>query len=157
MTRTGVALLLTLPLLAASARAQDPEPPAEIDRASVTRSLAQVERDFAQAFAERDRERFAAYLAEDAVFLNPDGTALRGKAAILEGWADFFTGDPPFSWYPTVSEVSGDLGLSQGPVLSPKGEWLANFSSVWRRQDDGTWKVVFDGAPPCRSLAETDP
>lgn len=170
MPRTAIACLLasaTLLAAAAATRAQEeppPEPRPSVADAStesavraLTESLAQVERDFAGAFADRDLERFASFLAADAVFLGPDGSALRGKAAIVEGWQDYFTGDPPFSWYPTVSEVSGDLGLSQGPVLSPKGDWLVNFSSVWRRQADGTWKIVFDGAPPCRSMAEPAP
>lgn len=166
MTRAAIACLLVSTILLVgppATRAQEEPPPepvpavADSPAQTLTDSLAQVERDFARAFAERDLERFASFLADDAVFLDPDGTALRGKAAIVEGWQDYFTGDPPFSWYPTLSEVSGDLGLSQGPVLSPKGDWLVNFSSVWRRQDDGTWKIVFDGAPPCRSLAEPAP
>lgn len=159
MNRTFGALLLLHLCAAAGAQLPPPPPaPAVPAAAEASRSaLAEVEREFARSFAERDLDRFAAFLAEDAVFLAGDGRALRGKAAILEGWKGFFDGAAPFSWYPTVSEVAGDLGLSQGPVLSPEGEWLANFSSLWRRQEDGTWKIVFDGAPPCRSLAEPPP
>jgi ketosteroid isomerase-like protein len=154
--RLHLPLALSFLLLAlaagAAVHAEDPPPTPAADAASA--SLAQVERAFAGAFAARDLERFGAFLDEDAVFLGPAGSVLRGKAEILAGWKGYFDGEPPFSWYPTVSQVSGNLGLSQGPVLSPSGEWLANFSSVWQRQADGSWKIVFDGAPPCRNMAE---
>lgn len=146
------ALLLTL---AAGAAAHAEDPPSAPAADAVRTSLAQVERDFAAAFAARDLDRFAAFLDEDAVFLSPDGSALRGAAEIVAGWKGYFEGEPPFSWYPTVSQVSGDLGLSQGPVFGADGGWIANFSSVWRRGKDGTWKIVFDGAPPCRNMAES--
>ena len=152
----SVALLLlplTLLTVAPAARAEEPAAAPAADAAQ--KSLADVERAFAGAFTARDLERFGTFLDEDAVFLGPAGSVLRGKAEILAGWKGYFEGEPPFSWYPTISQVSGDLGLSQGPVLSPSGEWLANFSSVWRRQEDGTWKIVFDGAPPCLNMAET--
>jgi ketosteroid isomerase-like protein len=155
--RLHLPLALSFLLLAlaagAAVHAEDPPPTPAADAASA--SLAQVERAFAGAFAARDLERFGAFLDEDAVFLGPAGSALRGKAEIVAGWKGYFEGEPPFSWYPTVSQVSGDLGLSQGPVLGPDGTWLANFSSVWRRQEDGTWRIVFDGAPPCRDMAES--
>ena len=155
MLRHPSATLLVLCLaLAGTSAALAEEPAAASPSEAAQASLAQVERDFAAAFAARDLERFGTFLDEDAIFLNPDGSALRGKAEILAGWKGYFEGEPPFSWYPTVSQVSGDLGLSQGPVFGADGAWIANFSSVWQRGEDGAWKIVFDGAPPCRNMAE---
>jgi ketosteroid isomerase-like protein len=35
-------------------------------------------------------------------------------------------------------------------VRDPDGRQIGTFNSVWRREADGSWKVVFDkGCPPC--------
>jgi ketosteroid isomerase-like protein len=59
---------------------------------------------------------------------------------------------PPFSWKPEVIEVavSGNLAFSSGPVYGADGKQFGVFNSIWRREADGTWKVVFDkGCPVC--------
>ena len=77
---------------------------------------------------------------------------LRGRAAVLEGWKAFFDGPAaPFSWEPDQVEVldSGQLALSTGPVRNRRGEVTARFNSIWQRQADGRWLVIFDkGGPP---------
>jgi len=102
---------------------------------------------FAKAFADRDQAKFFAMVANDATFLGGLGT-LRGKAAIVERWSRFFTGpEAPFEWGPERVEVTADgkLGLSTGPIYDPKGNHLGDYSSIWKRQSDGSWKVIFDG------------
>jgi ketosteroid isomerase-like protein len=110
-----------------------------------------AERAFARSMAERDFAAFGRHIADDAIFFN-GRQALRGKAAVLAAWRGFFDGSAaPFSWEPDQVEVldSGDLALSTGPVKNPRGEVVARFNSIWRRQADGGWLVVFDkGSPP---------
>ena len=112
----------------------------------------QAEIAFARAFAERDQERFFALVADDATFLSGAAT-LRGKAEVRRVWSGFFR-DPqaPFSWGPERVVVSGDgkLGLSFGPIYDARGRQAGFYNSTWRREADGSWKVVFDGpgAPP---------
>jgi ketosteroid isomerase-like protein len=109
-----------------------------------------AERAFARSMAERDFAAFGRHVAEDTRFFG--GQVLRGKAAVLAGWKAFFEGPTaPFSWEPDQVEVldSGQLALSTGPVRNPKGEVVARFNSIWQRQPDGRWLVVFDkGSPP---------
>jgi hypothetical protein len=39
---------------------------------------------------------------------------------------------------------------TSGPVLAPDGTRIGTFNSAWRREADGSWKVVFDrGRPDC--------
>ena len=105
---------------------------------------------FAAAMAKRDLDSFAAYLAEEALFFGAKDV-LRGKAAVVAGWKRFFEGaTAPFSWAPQTVEVlaSGTLGLTSGPVLDPGGKQIGTFSSIWRREADGRWKVVFDKGCP---------
>jgi hypothetical protein len=39
---------------------------------------------------------------------------------------------------------SGALALSSGPVYDDDGKLFACFSSIWRQEAPGQWKIVFD-------------
>jgi uncharacterized protein (TIGR02246 family) len=142
------ALLLAGALsLVVSASAAEPES----DLAKLAQQVRAAETAFAKSMADRDIEAFASHVAPDAVFF---GTGpLRGKQAVVEDWKKFFAGPKaPFSWEPKEVEVldNGTLGISSGPVYSPDGKQIGVFNSVWRREPDGKWKVIFDkGCPPC--------
>lgn len=118
-----------------------------------------TEAAFAKTMADRDHAAFASFLSEEAVFFGRGVT--RGKAAVAAAWKPFYEGkDAPFSWEPENVEVldSGRLGLSSGPVRDPSGRRVGTFNSVWRREADGSWKVVFDkGCPPCDCAAAPSP
>jgi ketosteroid isomerase-like protein len=111
-----------------------------------------AETGFAKTMATRDRDAFASYIADEALFFSNAGV-LRGKAAVVTGWTAYFDGGrAPFSWEPETVEVldSGTLALTSGPVRDPDGNQIGTFNSIWRRDADGRWKVVFDkGCPPC--------
>jgi|SRR5688572_6501231 len=108
-----------------------------------------AERAFARSMAERDFAAFGRYVAEDCVFFGQ--TALHGREAVLAAWKPFFDGaQAPFSWEPDQVEVlaSGDLALSTGLVKNPAGAVTARFNSIWQRQADGRWLVIFDKGGP---------
>ena len=111
-----------------------------------------TERAFARTMATRDLTAFTSFLSEEAIFFG-SSRVLRGKQAVVEGWRGFFEGArAPFSWEPDRVEVldSGTLALSTGPVLDPDGKRVGTFSSVWRREADGHWRIVLDnGCPSC--------
>ncbi len=113
---------------------------------ALSRQVFAAESSFAATMAQRDLQAFAAFLSPEAVFF-ADTIALRGKAAVIEGWRRFFA-EPqaPFSWKPDVVEVlsSGTLALSSGPVHDPSGKQVGTFNSIWRRGPDGSWRVIFD-------------
>jgi len=109
---------------------------------------------FAKAFADRDKDAFFAFVLDDATFLSPRGM-LKGKEAIVTAWSVYFEGErAPFSWRPENVSVAADgtLGLSNGPVIDPAGKVIGGFQSTWRKQKDGSWKILFDGAAPPPSL-----
>jgi ketosteroid isomerase-like protein len=112
----------------------------------------EAESAFAKTMAARDHAAFASHIADEAVFFGQQ-SVLRGRAAVAAGWKQFFEGDTaPFSWEPERVEVldSGALAFSSGPVRDPEGRQIGTFNSVWRREADGRWKIVFDkGCPPC--------
>ena len=112
----------------------------------------EAERGFARTMSVRDYGAFATFIADEAVFFNGQNPT-RGKPAVLAAWKGFFDGAAaPFSWEPEIVEVlaSGTLALSSGPVRNAQGQQTATFNSIWRREPDGRWRVVFDkGAPVC--------
>jgi ketosteroid isomerase-like protein len=111
-----------------------------------------AEQAFADSMAQRDFDAFRSFLAEEAVFFSSDGPD-RGREAVAARWAAYFEHEAaPFSWAPGQVEVlsSGDLAFSSGPVHDEAGRHIATFHSVWRREGDGRWRVVFDkGARWC--------
>jgi len=118
--------------------------------ADLARQVFVAESSFAHTMAARDHAAFASFIAADAIFFGRQG-ALRGKAAVAEAWAPFFAGpDAPFSWRPDVVEVldSGTLALTSGPVRDRTGKQTGTFNSIWRREPDGRWQVVFDKGCP---------
>jgi ketosteroid isomerase-like protein len=122
-------------------------PPTTLSDAEL--SLWQTEQAFAASFAARDRERFASFLADDAVFSGR--SPLRGKKAVMGAWNKMMLPGtpPPFSWGPSRAFVNGDIGMTGGPVYDPSGKQVSAFQSVWRRQSDGSWRIILDSAAAC--------
>jgi len=107
---------------------------------------------FSQSVETQDVTAFSSFIDSDARFVG--GSVQRGVAAVTAAWSVFFSDDAPqMKWRPQIVEVLNDgaLALSRGPYrMIVKGEdgaltehW-GTFNSVWRKQDDGVWKVVFD-------------
>jgi ketosteroid isomerase-like protein len=139
-----VACLTLVALSSASSGATD-------DKA-VAEQVANAERAFAASMADRDQAAFREHIAEEAVFFDGE-KAVRGKAAVVAAWQAFFErSTAPFSWEPETVQVldSGTLAHSSGPVFNPEGKRVGTFNSVWRREMDGKWRVVFDkGCDAC--------
>lgn len=121
------------------------------DNATLKQQVADTERAFAATMARRDHAAFTTFLAEETVWFTPK--PVHGKQAVADDWKKFYEGpDAPFSWEPSTVEVldSGSLALSSGPVYDPKGKLVATFTSIWRQEAPGVWKIIFDkGGPVC--------
>jgi ketosteroid isomerase-like protein len=114
--------------------------------ATLGRQVFAAESSFAASMARRDLKAFAAFLSPEAVFFS-DTAALRGKEAVVEAWRKFFVErKAPFSWRPETVEVlaSGTLALTSGPVHNPEGKQIGTFTSIWRQETDGSWRIIFD-------------
>lgn len=105
----------------------------------------------AAALADRDRDEFAAFLAEDAIFFGGKRSH-RGRQAVLEAWSVYFEPDgPTLSWEPAEVEVneSESLATSTGPYKVVPSESSARvlegtYFTVWQRKPEGQWRVLFD-------------
>jgi hypothetical protein len=76
---------------------------------------------------------------------------------VVRRWAAFFEGpQAPFSWEPETVEVlgSGSLALSTGPVHDAEGTLVGTFTSIWRQEEPGVWRIIFDRGNPACSQGE---
>ncbi|HEY0512719.1 MAG TPA: nuclear transport factor 2 family protein [Thermoanaerobaculia bacterium] len=125
-----------------------------VDRQAALDSLVAAEKAFSDDAAKKGiRDSFLDFLADDSVVFTPD--PVNGRETLRSGPAQAGL----LSWYPVYSEVSlaGDLGYNTGPYefrakAGDKPAATGQFSTVWRRQADGSWKAVVDlgtpGNPP---------
>ena len=100
----------------------------------------------------RNAESFVSFIDSDARFVGSSVT--HGPAAIAEAWGAFFADNgPSIKWRPQFVEVLEDesLALTRGPYRmittgenGEKAEHWGTFNSVWRLNEDGQWRVVFD-------------
>jgi ketosteroid isomerase-like protein len=128
--------------LSLTAAAQDAPKP--VDLAAEYQSLINTERAFAKKSMDTNaREAFLAFIADDGILFNPEPEL--GKPVWEKRPAPQFTLD----WWPTYADISrsADLGWTTGPweIGLKDGKKLHGyFSTVWRKQADGTWKFVTD-------------
>ena len=112
----------------------------------IEKQVADRERAFAQTMADRDFKNFKSFLDDNAVFLGGK-SVMRGKQQIAEKWQRYFEKpQAPFAWKPETVVVigTGDIALSTGPVWNPDGKVHSYYTSTWRKNADGVWKVILD-------------
>lgn len=150
-------LLSTCSLAPAFAQAPPPAaapPPAPALSAAECEVWAR-ELAFAQSVADHDAEAFADLVHPQAAFGVKGPRPTRGREAIVQEWSGLISGQPvQLQWYPTmVAIAAGDptIASSSGPALyrgtDPQGkpfQALGGFQSIWKRAEDGTWRVLFD-------------
>jgi ketosteroid isomerase-like protein len=139
MTRMILSVAVAVASLSPALLAQTPS-------AALRKQVFAAESSFAASMAQRDFDAFASHVSPEAIFFG-DTAVMRGKETVLNGWRRLFQKPgAPFSWKPDVIEVlqSGNLAISNGPVFDPGGKKVGNFSSIWRREPDGSWKIIFD-------------
>lgn len=111
---------------------------------------------FAKTLADRDAKTFTSMIAPDVIWLADK--PLHGPAEVLASWQKFFDApQAPFSWAPEIVEVQqgGKLALSTGPVFNTEGKRVATYTSIWRREKSGQWRIIFDrGSPVCDCASE---
>ena len=114
---------------------------------------------FSQSAENQDIDAFRSFIDADARFVG--GSVRQGVDEVAQAWSVFFTTDgPTIKWRPQIIQVleNGTLALSRGPYKSESvdadGNHVVNwgtFNSVWRLNDDGQWRVVFDAGSPAAS------
>jgi hypothetical protein len=125
--------------------------PAAQARGPSAQSIVDSELAFERAATEHGtRAGFLEYLADSAVLLNPAPTPARAETE--RGPAP----GAPLHWRPDLAHIagSGDFGWASGPFVAwasstrdPPSE-TGHYLTAWRREADGSWRVVLDGGVP---------
>lgn len=114
-------------------------------------SLVAAEKAFAATSVEKGiRDSFLMFFADDGINFQPHPTKTR--EAFLKRPAPATRPPIELNWRPIYADVSraGDLGYTTGPYtfkdLSPEKRptRFGYYFSIWRKQNDGAWKVVVD-------------
>ncbi|MGO1073157.1 YybH family protein [Lysobacter sp. CA199] len=124
------------------------------------------ELSFARSVAEHDTKAFASHLHAQAAFGAGRPQPTRGRERVVEQWAGLIEGKTlRLRWYPTRVTIGGDgeVAWSTGPALyhklDPGAEprySIGAYQSVWRRDGDGAWKIVFDDGLTPRPATEAE-
>jgi ketosteroid isomerase-like protein len=99
-------------------------------------------------------DSFLAFFAEDGVAFQPGPVNIRQSYA--QRPAPPGSASLKLNWEPVFADISrsGDLGYTTGPwVLTDEGPQRRPsrhgfYFSIWRRQEDGSWKVEVDAGTP---------
>jgi ketosteroid isomerase-like protein len=115
--------------------------------------LKQLEAEFMKAAADKGSQGYMAYYAEDSVELPNGGPVIQGKTNIAQGMGFLDDKNNRLVWTPVGADISasGDLGYTYGNYefhsKSKDGKPVVQYgkyTSIWKRQKDGSWKVVLD-------------
>jgi ketosteroid isomerase-like protein len=140
-----------VPLVALITSCSAPPRAPSVDLVAERAKLLDIERGFSRESVDKGMAvAFRDHLAEDAVELAA-GQPVRGREAIAKALEEA-PGGPrtQLEWAPEDGTVSGDLGYTWGHyTLTTNGESRhGKYLSVWRRGQDGTWKVIADIGTP---------
>jgi len=151
-------VLLALLALTLFATAQtSPQPKAKAPaKLSGQQLLLKADRAFARDTAAKRLDGWMLYMADDAVLFSDKPVV--GKDAIRAYYQPAFANpDYILTWQATHAEMcrSGDTGYTTGryelQAKDGKGNKVVRHGSyltVWKKQSDGSWKVIADGGAP---------
>ena len=116
-------------------------------------TLKQLEGEFMKAALEQGSQGYMSYYADDAVEVPTGAPLIIGKINIAKDMGFLDDKNNRLTWTPVGADisVSGDLGYTYGTYefhsKDKDGKPITDYgkyTSIWKRQKHGTWKVVLD-------------
>lgn len=111
------------------------------------RAIRELTKRYVEAALAGNWDAWASQLTADAVFLQPNGPAVEGRAAI-RAWVVAFAGMASFTVTP--EEIKGSDGLawargtyafSMGPTARSQGSDNGKWLNTYEKQTDGSWRI----------------
>jgi ketosteroid isomerase-like protein len=116
-------------------------------------TLRQLEAEFMKATAERGSQGYISYYADDAVEVPNNDAIIQGKVNIAKTMEFLDDKNNHLTWTPVGADISasGDMGYTYGTYEFTSSDRNSKpvvdhgkYTSIWKKQKDGSWKVVLD-------------
>ncbi len=128
--------------------------PAAAADTKIEQALRDADAQWSKAAGMKDLDKTVSYYSDDATVMPPNASAATTKEAIRSAWKEMLTTPgAAISWKATKVEVakSGDLAYVSGTyeetTTDASGKPVkghGNYVEIFKKQADGTWKVVAD-------------
>lgn len=96
-------------------------------------------------------EAFIAYAAEEVIKPQDGRQPVVGRESLIKSFAGVPPRDFVLTWEPLKADAAGGIGYTFGnwfrkskTAAGADTTVYGNYISIWKRQDDGSWKYVFD-------------
>jgi uncharacterized protein (TIGR02246 family) len=120
----------------------------------IEQALRDLDAQWSAAAGAKDLEKTVSYYADDAIVMPPNAPPATTKEAIRSAWNEMLIGPgAAISWKATKVEVakSGDLAYVSGTyeemMTDASGKRVQDrgkYVEIFKKQADGTWKVIVD-------------
>ena len=154
----SLAMAVTAMVVPLHGVAAPPPPPAAMTAAECEVWLR--ERSFSKTVEAHDAAAFASHLVQGTVFGAASPRPVRGRDAVVADWKEIIEGKAfALRWHPQYVSIGAnpDIAVSSGPAWTEDFDpaaaqrfTVSRFNSVWMRESDGQWRVLFDGGTPPR-------
>lgn len=125
-----------------------------VNKEKVKQEIFQTEKAFEEMSAAKGlQEAFYFFAADSAVIKRQNDTLIVGKENIKDYYSNPAFKMAKVTWTPDFIDVSesGDLAYSFGKYLwviwdaeGDTAEFQGVFQTIWKKQEDGKWKYVWD-------------
>ena len=134
-------------------------------------ALIQADKDFYKASVERGTgQAFIDFADDSVILLRQQQFPIIGKSGLIKHYLNHQSDKTPLKWEPLKAEASldGSLGFTFGrweynavDKNGKKSSSYGNYVTIWKKQNDGSWKYVLDGgsttpAPDTLSSRQTN-
>jgi len=120
-----------------------------VDKEQIKKTIYQTEKDFEKMAAEKGiAEAFHYFADENATIKRRNDTLITGKDNIKSYYVKQIQDSTTVNWTPDFIDVSADgtMAYTYGKFVwkFKDGEFRGVFHTVWKKQQDGSWKYVWD-------------